>query len=167
VGSGLSTAIELHGYVQGVAREVVNSPDGTFTQAYVNTAQPFHTHKGGASGKDPFELKLSFDPSPGQASAPASGNLPQLIRDALNKPNGELALAAGGGRMIGAETVYGPKGRVSLCYTRKLVAQDGSGQAPGGSMTIEVSYCGWLTQGADTWAPQGLPPTDRGAAAGP
>ena len=162
VGAGPATSIDLQGTVQGVARQVVNGPGGGATRDGVSVAQPRHTRAGDASGKDPFELKLSFDPSPGQPSAPQSGDLPQRTRDALNKPNGEFDLAVLG-TLVGAETGHGPAGQAWLCYTRALSGQDEAGTGSGAPIAIEVGYCGWLTQGSDAWAPRQLPPSDRTA----
>ena len=162
VGAGLATSIDLQGIVQGVARQVFNGPGGGATRDGVSVAQPRHTRAGDASGRDPFELKLSFEPSPGQPSAPQSGDLPQRMRDALNKPDGEFDLAVLG-TLVGAETGHGPAGQAWLCYTRSLAGQQRGGREPGDQITIEVGYCGWLTQGSDTWAPPHLPPSDRAA----
>jgi hypothetical protein len=161
VGTGLAASIDLQGMVQGVARQVANGAGGSAARDRVSVAQPRHTRPGDASGRDPFELKLSFDPDPGQPSAPQPGDLPQRMRDALNRPEGEFDLAVLG-TLIGAETGYDAGGHAWLCYTRKL-AGAGAAAAPGAQMTIEVGYCGWLTQGADTWAPKQLPPPDRDA----
>jgi hypothetical protein len=158
VGQGLSSEITISGMLKGVARAVIQ---GAATQDRVSLAQPIHTTAGDAAGGDPLQISLKFDASPGTPSAQPATGLPDHLRDALGRPNGELGLAMGG-LFLGAQPAIGPGGRVSVCFTRKLSGQGGAQSE--GTVTIEVDYCGWLTAKGDTWAPKNLPAADAAPA---
>ena len=153
-GPGLSSDITISGTLKGVARAVIQ---GQATQDRVSLAQPIHTSAGDGASGDPLQISLKFDASPGTPSAQPATGLPDHLRDALNKPNGELGLALGG-LFLGAQPVIGPGSRVSVCYTRKLSGQGGVESS--GTVTIDIDYCGWLSTKDDNWVPRNLPAAD-------
>jgi hypothetical protein len=113
VGQGVSTEVTISGFLQGVARSALQG--GTARLGGVGAAQPIHTLAGDAARGDPFQIKLRFEPTPGEPSVPIKIGSSDRMREALNLPDGEVGLAMGG-QFVGVSPTFGPDGQVSVCY---------------------------------------------------